>query len=53
MSSIKADLRGQRFGVYGARDIGVAMQFVGETNGIRFVCIRAQKGPFKPGTHLQ
>jgi hypothetical protein len=43
-----ADIDGRRHGVYGARDIGVAIQFFDETNGIGFVCVRGQKWPFWP-----
>lgn len=46
-----ADIDGQRHGVYGARDIGVAIQYFGETNSIGFICVRAQKWPFGPGPH--
>jgi hypothetical protein len=42
---------GQRHGVYGARDIGVAIQFFGETNGVGFICVYAQKSQFKSGAH--
>jgi len=34
---------GQPHGLYEALDIGVAIQFFGETNDVGFICLRAQK----------
>ena len=40
---ITTNVEGQPHGLYKALDIGVAIQFFGETNGIGFICLRAQK----------
>ena len=39
--SITTNLDGQPDGLYKALDIGVAIQFFGEPNGIGFICLRA------------
>jgi hypothetical protein len=40
------DGHGRSFGLYKAMDIGVAIQFFDETNGVGFICLHAQKWPF-------
>jgi hypothetical protein len=39
---IATNEQGQLHGLYKALDIGVAVQFFGETNGVGFICLRAQ-----------
>jgi hypothetical protein len=40
---VATNAMGQPHGLYKALDIGVAIQFFGETNGVGFICLRAQK----------
>lgn len=39
---IETNKQGQLHGLYKALDIGVAIQFFGEPNGVGFVCLRGQ-----------
>jgi len=40
---VVTNVEGQPFGWYGARQIGVALQFIGETNGVGFICVKGQQ----------
>jgi hypothetical protein len=40
---IQTNLYGSSSGLYGVREIGVAIQFFGDTNGVGFICLHKQK----------
>jgi hypothetical protein len=40
---VETNIYGSWSGLYGVREIGVAVQFFGHTNGVGFICLQKQK----------